>query len=206
MTRAWAGGLAVIVVVVACGGDGEMTLTEYVDEVNTIIDRAAGQYYDLVAKPEGQVLIAERDRLTDFAPHDLQVAFAGVRELEIGVRDAIDAIVPPEQIADLHDRLFDFSLTIPINDALAARASTASDWEELSASEEMAAYRAQLADDKQRCDELQTELDDTAARGAFAETPWIPGELKEVVDAALGCVGFPEHPEDLYRPLSTSGA
>jgi len=131
------------------------------------------------------------------------VAFAGVRDLEAEVRDAIDAIEPPEQIADLHDRLFDFSLTIPINDELAARAGTAVDWEELSASPEMAAYRAQLADDKQRCDEFQAELDDTAARGAFADTPWIPGELREVVDAALGCVGFPEHPEDMYRPPST---
>ena len=203
MRRAWTGVLAAIVVVVACGG-GEMTLTEYVDEVNAIIDRASGKYYDLVATSEGQVLIAHRDQLADFAPRDLQVAFAGVRDIEVGVRDAIDAIEPPEQISDLHNRLFDFSLTLPINDALAARAGTAVDWEELSASQEMVAYRAQLAEDKQRCTDFQTELDDTAARGAFADTPWIPGELKEVVDAALGCVGFPENPEDLYRPLSTS--
>jgi len=197
--RVWAGAFALVVVVAACGG-GEMTLTEYVDEVNAIIDRASDQYYDLVASPQGRVLIADRDHLADFAPRDLQTAFAGVRELEVGVRDAIDVIAPPEQIADLHHRLFDFSLSIPVNDALAARAGTATDWEELSASPEMAAYRAQLAADKRRCDDFQADLDATAARGVFADTPWIPGELREVVDAALGCVGFPEHPEDLYRP------
>ena len=34
---------------------------------------------------------------------------------------------------------------------------------------------------------LQAKLDATAARGAYADTPWVPGELKEVVDAFLGC-------------------
>lgn len=199
MQRVWAGVFALVVVVAACGGD-EMTLTEYVDEVNVIIDRASDQYYDLVASPQGRVLIADRDQLADFTPRDLQAAFAGVRELEVGVRDAIEAIEPPEPIADLHHRLFDFSLTLPVNDALAARAGTATDWEELSDSPEMAAYRAQLAEDKQRCHDFQAELDATAARGAFVDTPWIPNELREVVDAALGCVGFPEHPENLYRP------
>lgn len=200
--RAWAGFFLAVVVVAGCGGD-EMTLTEYVERVNAIIDRASNEYYELVITPQGQVLIAERASLTDFAPQDLQVAFAGVRDLEVKVRDAIEDIEPPAQIADLHGRLFDFSQSIPINDALAARAGIAMDWEDLSASPEMAAYRTQLAEDKQRCVDFQLELDDTAERGAFADTPWIPGELKEVVDAALGCVGFPEQPEDVYRPLST---
>jgi hypothetical protein len=52
---------------------------------------------------------------------------------------------------------------------------------------------------KQICDGFQARLDATAAGGAFADTPWIPSEMKEVVEAALGCQSFPEDPEDVYR-------
>ena len=44
------------------------------------------------------------------------------------------------------------------------------------------------------------DLDATAERAEFADAPWLPAELKEVVDAVLGCTVFPENPEDLYRP------
>ncbi len=40
----------------------------------------------------------------------------------------------------------------------------------------------------------------TEARGAFADTPWLPGELKEIVSALLGCDVYPEHPEDTFGP------
>ena len=40
-------------------------------------------------------------------------------------------------------------------------------------------------------------------REAFAGMPWIPGELQEIFEVALGCDGYPEHPEDVYRPPSS---
>jgi hypothetical protein len=64
----------------------------------------------------------------------------------------------------------------------------------------MAAYRTSVAADKQACVDIQAELDATAEREIFAETPWIPSDLKEVVEAALGCAAWPENPEDMYRP------
>ena len=71
----------------------------------------------------------------------------------------------------------------------------------------MAAYRAAIAEGKQVCTGFQADLDATAERGVFTDTPWVPGELKEVVEAVLGCQWFPEHPEDVYRypppPTST---
>jgi hypothetical protein len=67
----------------------------------------------------------------------------------------------------------------------------------------MAAYRKAVTADRQSCIEFQTQLDATAARGVFADTPWISGELKEVVDAVLGCNIWPEHPEDMFRPRPT---
>jgi hypothetical protein len=37
------------------------------------------------------------------------------------------------------------------------------------------------------CLELQSRLDATAERAIFAEVPWIPGEMKEVVGLVMGC-------------------
>ena len=83
---------------------------------------------------------------------------------------------------------------------MAERAGTAADWFELSDSPEMAAYRTALAGDNDVCVEFQTTLDATADRGAFEDVPWIPGELTEMVDYALGCSSLPQNPEDAYRP------
>ena len=94
-------------------------------------------------------------------------------------------------------------ITLPIEE-LAARAGSASDWEELSESAEMAAYRNALAGDNEACAKFQDELDGTVARGVFADTPWIPNDLKETVNYALACNEVPAHPEDAYRPTPTT--
>ena len=47
-------------------GDGEMSLTEYVERTNAVIDRAARQYEVLVASDEGAVLVANGAELADF--------------------------------------------------------------------------------------------------------------------------------------------
>jgi hypothetical protein len=185
-----------------CGG-GEMSLTEYVETVNPIVDRAAEQYYGLAASPEGRVLGADAAQLTDFTPQDLQTALNRVSEIEIQLMEATDAIEPPEQVADLHRLLFNFDLT-NLEGALATRAGVATDWEELSETPEMAAYRVQLAKDKQACTDFRTELNDTDESGVFADVPWMPSGLSEAVEALLGCEGFPEYPEDAYRPPPTS--
>ncbi len=125
-----------------------------------------------------------------------------MREIEGRVERATAAIDPPEPVAALHHLFFDFdSEFISAQEALAVRAGAASDWQELSDSPEMAAYRAALADDKQACVDAQSEVNAIGEqREVFAETPWIPGELKELFEVALGCDGYPEHPEDVYRP------
>jgi hypothetical protein len=197
--------LAVIVVAGGCGG-GEMTVTEYVERVDAIFSRGIQQYEVVVASPQGLVLIVgqgpylgfadQGTQLTDFTPQDLQVALERVAEIQAEALEAAAAIEPPEQIADLHALFF---RELPIAE-LAARAGIAADWDELSESPEMAAYRDALAADNQVCGEFQAKLDATAERGAFADAPWIPSELKEIVDYALGCSSLPAHPEDAYRP------
>jgi len=197
--------LGVTLLVGGCGG-GEMSLTEYVEGLNAVVDQARQQYEVLVATPSGAVLVAEGAQINDFTPQDLQAALERMGEIGVGVQVAVAAIEPPEQVADLHDFWFDFddeSFT-SAQEALAARAGTAANWEELSESPEMAAYRAALVEDKRACTDFQGQLNVTEERGVFADTPWIPGEMKEVVEVLLGCEGYPEHPEDVYRPPPTS--
>lgn len=186
--------------ITSCGG--EIAMTEYVDRLNVIVEEARQQYQDLVASPAGGVLIAEPEQLAEFSPQDLQVALERVRDIEAHVDAATAAIDPPDQIADLHNRFFDFdSEFISAQEALAARAGTAVDWVELSETPEMAAYRAALVADKQDCVDSQAEVNAIGEQGkAFAETPWIPAELKELFEVALGCDGYPKRPGDVYRP------
>ena len=194
--------LCVTLLLSGCGG-GEMSLTEYVERLNAIMARANQQGEALVASPQGQVLFTEGEQLTNFTPQDLEATLERVGEIEVEVREATDAIEPPEEVADIHNLLFDTRFA-SAREALATRAGTAADWEELSETPEMAAYRTAVTVDRQACIDFQTELDATAARGVFADTPWIPGELKEVVEAVLGCARWPEHPEDMFRPPPTS--
>ncbi len=189
-----------MVLVSSCGG-GEMSLTEYVEAVNDINGRAMLQYQEMVlANPQGAVIVADRAQLNDFTPHDLQVALERTVEIQAEALEATAAIEPPQQIADLH---YLFFKSLPL-EALAVRAGTAADWDELSESPEMEAYRDALVKDIRVCVDFQARLDATAERGAFANTPWIPSEMKEIVDVVLGCDQYPANPEDLYRPLPTA--
>ena len=201
MCRIWIA-VCVALVLVGCGGGSELSLTEYVDQLNVIVDQARHEYEVLVSSPQGGVLVADGADLDNFTPQDLQGAFERVREIEAGVDEATAAIDPPEPVAELHHLFFDFdSEFIAAQEALAVRAGTAADWQELSDSSEMAAYRTALSDDKQACIASQAKVNAIGEqRETFAETPWIPGELKELFEVALGCDGYPEYPEDVYRP------
>lgn len=191
--RAKLAGIGLILLLSACGPD-ESSLTEYVDELNAIEGQVTA---------EAGPLIAELERVQ--TPNELKTTMEQLVAIRIDSLAASRALDPPEQIADLHDFFTEWEAQlIPVEEALAARAGTVAGWEELSISDEMEAYRATLIDGKQRCIEFQAKLDATAARGVFADTPWIPGEMKEVVEAVLGCDLFPENPENIWRLPSTT--
>ena len=172
-----------------------MSLTEYTEHINAVEVRASEQ---------GKALADEADDIGDFTPQDLQAVLEQARVIRLEVEEGVDEIKPPEQIADIHDLVFDWHTEfITIEEALAARAATTphtdAGWTALSDSPEMATYRAAIAEGKRVCVDFQGRLDATEQRGVFVDTPWIPGEMKEVVERVLGCVWFPENPEDVYR-------
>jgi len=181
-----------------CSGS-EISLTEYVERITDVIDGAEERATHLYASPQGAVLSADGSQLTDFTPQDLQVALDAIGEIELWVLAETAEIEPPEVVADFHAFFFGDTYTVA-RQALAARAGVAADWDELSDSPEMAAYRAAVAGDKQACADVQAMIDRTETAEAFADMPWIPGELQEVVVAVMGCGGFPDDPEQLFRP------
>lgn len=186
--------LSLAVALSGCGS-GELSLTEYVERLNAV---------DAQASQRAEVIVDKAEQLTDFTPQDLQRGLELAGEIRIEVKEATDVLVPPEQIADLHDLIFDWHTRfIPIEAALAVRAGNTEDtdagWTELSSSTEMAAYRSAILEGQQVCNDFQASMDDTSKREAFADVPWLPGEMSEVVEAVLGCDWFPDHPENLYQ-------
>jgi hypothetical protein len=189
------GAACLLLILPGCGTE-ESSLNEYVEQVQAVMNQGVLRYEALVGSPEGQVLIATGEQLADFTPQQLQLALNELADIQNNAMDSADTITPPEQIADLHVLFF---RRLPI-EKLAARAGTATDWYDLSESAEMIEYRNMLIGDKEVCAEFQATLDATEQRGAFVDTPWIPGEMKEIVDTALGCSNLPENPGDFYRP------
>ncbi len=192
--------LGIALLLGGCGG-GEMSMTDYGER----IDAAATE-----ASQRAEELFADAVWTADATPRQLQgLLERGLLEIRIPLQESVDGIDPPAQIADLHDLMWDWhSDFISVEQALVARVGAAEDsvegWTALSESPEVAAYRSAIAEGKQICDGFQARLDATAAAGAFADTPWIPSEMKEVVEAALGCQWFPEDPENVYRyPLDS---
>ena len=182
------------VLLVSGCSEGELSLTEYTERVNAIEAQASAQ---------GEALAANALEVDDFTPQDLQAVLERAKVIRVEVDGVIDDVIPPEQIADVHELVFDWHAEfIAVEEALATRAGTTPHtpvgWTDLSDSPEMAAYRSAIADGKRVCVEFQERLDATAARGAFADTPWIPGEMKEVVERVLGCVWFPDDPDSVY--------
>lgn len=182
-----------MLLVSGCGG-GELSLTDYTERVNAI---------EVHASERGEELAADAGEIDDFTPQDLQAMLEQARVIRGEVDEAVNDLVPPEQIADAHELIFDWHTEfIAVEEALATRAGTTphtpAGWTDLSDSSEMAAYRSAIAEGKRVCIEFQERLDATEARGVFSDTPWIPGEMKEVVERVLGCVWFPDDPDGVY--------
>lgn len=190
-----------VVVVASCGGN-ESSLADYTERVKVVVDRAADEYWTLVESPEGAVLTARPDQITNYTPQDLQAALERVRQIEADVEESIDAIDPPGAVAEFHDLFFDFDAGfISAQEALAERAGAAADWYELSESSEMSAYRTALARDKEQCATFEARLNSISEqREDLADTPWLSGDLKATFEAFLGCDGYPENPLEVFRP------
>ncbi len=104
------------------------------------------------------------------------------------MQNGLTELNPPEALADIHaDVVGLLGRILAAQEAWAARAGTAGSLDELQTSSEALAYWNLEAEMAVLCLELQSKLDATAERAIFAEVPWIPGEMKEVVGLVVGC-------------------
>jgi hypothetical protein len=134
------------------------------------------------------VLCLEYTSLTEPTVDDVRVLLEREVAIRIDLQEDLVALDAPEQIVGLHDTLVDWhAAAIEAEKALIARAGAASSLTEVEQSAEAAAYDRVMEEGLVACQALQTELDATAERCVFAENPWLPGEMKEIVNAVLGC-------------------
>lgn len=187
--------LTLLVGILTSCGSNESSLTDYAERLNTIGVQANRRGEELV--------VAAQSRGDDVTPQDIASGLELAGGIRLDIKEATDAIDPPDAISGLHNLIFDWhDRFILVEGSLATMAATSPDtdagWTALSNSQEMADFRAAIAEGKAVCDDYQAELDATAERGVFADTPWIPSEMKEVVEVVVGCAWFPEDPATVY--------
>jgi hypothetical protein len=105
------------------------------------------------------------------------------------LQNSLTELDPPEALADFHgDLVALLGRILAATQAWAFRAETAGSLDELKESSEALAYWDLDAEIGPLCLELQPSLDDvTTERETFAEVPWIPGEMKEVLSLFVSC-------------------
>ena len=105
-------------------------------------------------------------------------------DLQNGLTD----LDPPEALADLHGDLVEqLGQLLAVQEVWAVRAETAGSLDELEESPEAVAYWDLEAEMRPLCLEFQSRLDATAEREIFAEVPWVPSDMKEVVELVVAC-------------------
>ncbi len=107
--------------------------------------------------------------------------------------DAFVALDPPEEIAEFHAAALDILTRLATAEAaLAELVMEADSFEEASSvwtSREGEAVRQIDEEALAICAAAQESLDSTKDRETFSDSPWIPPELKEIVDVTFRCDG-----------------
>ena len=168
--------VCVVFVFTACGG-GTLSLTEYSELLQSASFAMIDEFDVLEAQWASATTVEDGKEVLDRA-----VA------IRTDLQNSLTDLDPPEALADLHGDLVEqLGQLLTVQEAWAVRAETAGSLDELKESPEAVAYWDLEAEMRPLCFEFQSRLDATAEREIFAEVPWIPGEMKEVVSLVLGC-------------------
>lgn len=175
--------VCLVIVVASCGGGGdELTLTEYAEEVEGLTTTMYRTLDDLTITAEDG---------SEVPVEDAQAVYDGAAAAFRRLRDGLQAIEPPDGVADLHAVSIDIMTKFTAaQEAFAQRAAeykTADDWDLLYETPEALAVNALQEEMIAFCQARQAEFDATADREVFADVPWIPPEMQEVVTVLFGC-------------------
>lgn len=172
--------MASLLALLAAGcGAGQPPLTAYVEDFNRLAQetyvplRAAWAEYSELVAPEPSDLSSVLSLDIDLRRR-AQVEFAGID--------------PPEQISHLHELFVSWhARLVGDEEALVLRATASASWTEVEGSVEFSRYQATLDLGAVACRQFRATLTATEARGVFGDAEWLPGDMREVVDVALGC-------------------
>ena len=166
----------IVFVFTACGG-GTLSLTEYSELLQSASFAMTDEFDVLEAQWASATTVEDGKEVLDRA-----VA------IRTDLHNSLTDLDPPEAFADLHGVLVEqLGRILAVQEVWAVRAETAGSLDELEESPEAVAYWDLDAEMRPLCFELQSRLDATAEREIFAEVPWVPGDMKEVVSLVLGC-------------------
>jgi hypothetical protein len=166
----------IVFVVTACGG-GSLSLTEYSELLQSAIFDMTDEFDAIEAQWASATTVEDGKEVLDRA-----VA------IRTDLQNSLTDVNPPEALADLHEYLVEqHGRVLAVMAAWDVRAETAGSLDELKESSEALAYWELDAEMRPLCLEFQSRLDATGEREIFAEVPWVPGEMKEVVSLVLGC-------------------
>jgi hypothetical protein len=166
----------IVSVLAACGG-GTLSLTEYSELL---------QSASFAVNDEFNVLEAEWASATTV--EDGKEVLDRTVAIRTDMQNSLTELDPPEALADFHGDLVSLlGRILASTEAWAVRAETAGSLDELQTSSEALAYWDLDANVRPLCLELQSRLDATAERRIFAEVPWVPGDMKEIVSLVVGC-------------------
>jgi hypothetical protein len=169
-----------MLVVASCGGS-EPTLSEYAEQVETHTTELFQTLDELTIEGTFEAPTLE----------EIQTVYGGLAVAFHGLRDGLEGVEPPHDLADLHAAALEMAARlVDAGDVFAQRTEaveTEAEFIELFDSPEARAVESASQEIITFCLERQAEFDATADRQAFADTPWIPPEMQEVVLVAFGC-------------------
>jgi hypothetical protein len=152
-------------------------LTEYAEALGAYAVQLAGQLDALDTQ------IAETPTI-----ETVRVALAQAVQVRVEFQEDLTALDPPDELAELHADLVDVhARIIDAQAAFATRAETAGDLDELDQSADALAYRAIDREALPICEEFRATIDASAANAVFADVPWVPGDIKEIVEFTFDC-------------------
>lgn len=160
----------------ACGGT--MSLTEYAEALEAAAADASLRFDSVNA-----ALNSPNATLEETQSAAKEAAVIGSDLLA-----DLEALDPPHELAELHALLLELDREVVAAQLEWAESSDrAQSRAELLKSPETQAMLRSNESAIAACRRIQDALDATLERTVFDDTPWIPAELKESINVALGC-------------------
>lgn len=172
--------ICLLLILASCGSD-ELTLTEYAERVEIQTSKMYSQL---------EVFTAD-EAFAGATVDEIQSIYGQVAEAYRGLADGLQAIEAPTEIVQVHEAAVEVATRLAAaGEAMAGRAAAVESpdgLDALFASREAHDFEEVTTEMIAFCQERQAEFDATADRDVFADTPWIPAEMQEIVLVAFGC-------------------